>query len=239
MNAILPRSGFWAWAFWLLLLGFLLTQFWTARTIVILFETAYDSEACQAAWTPSSLVLIFLRNSLVGLTLPLLALPFFLMLRKKEREAGTQHPPLVPASVESSFARAVYRQRREKKPFALLHCRWKEKEGSGFRKRKKNILSDVLQMARAEIRLTDHLIPIDKNNFAILVEGGAEESRILSARIQKGLDRARGEKEVLKNMEFLWSVASYRPGDSLEELMARALRSLERGIFLEEDGSIP
>ncbi|TYT73278.1 hypothetical protein [Desulfobotulus mexicanus] len=238
MTSILSRSGPWAWAFWLLFLSFIMTQFWTAKAIFHIFETMHGSEAYHDSWNPSSLTMIFLRNSLLGLGLPLLALPFFTLLREKGKKSANLPYPLIPASIENNFAQAVYRQRREKKPFALLHCRWKEREVSGFRKRKKDILSDILQLAREEIRLTDHLIPLDNRNFAILVEGGAEESRILSSRIQKGLEKARENRQEFENIDFLWSVTSYRPGDSLEELMGRALRSLEKGIFLDENGDI-
>lgn len=237
MAAFFLRMGSWGWAFWILVLSFGASHFWTAAEVLHLLEGLRDAGSLGGEDLPSAgtLIWIFSRNGLVALSFSFLALCLFRMLGWEEREAeGSCLPP--EGSISHAFAQAVYRQRREGRSFAILYGRWQGRKEPGRiqeEKRKGALRSRILVLIREEIRLTDYLMPVDLHHAAILVEGGMEDAEILSRRIAARLLR----EEVDGDPELFWAVSVYRPGDSLEELLLRAQRGLEKKTpLLEEKG---
>jgi hypothetical protein len=214
MASFFSRMGPWGWGFWILTIFFCLAQYRSAQEVEALLASM-AALGPEVLADPGTLAWIFLRNTLLALGAALVSLVFCFAL----------------ARTEDFFEKAVYRQRREGRAFSFVLCRWQAEEKKAFfswARKKRDRLSTILLVSRQEIRLTDALIPMDGATLGILVEGDDGEAGILARRIEEHLKR----KGFCEDLQLLWSVAAYRPGDSLEELMARARRSLEKGVFL-------
>lgn len=230
MASFFSRMGPWGWGFWILTIFFCLAQYRSAQEVEALLASM-AALGPEVLADPGTLAWIFLRNTLLALGAALVSLVFCFALARNVSKDQALFSSVVQQRAEDFFEKAVYRQRREGRAFSFVLCRWQAEEKKAFfswARKKRDRLSTILLVSRQEIRLTDALIPMDGATLGILVEGDDGEAGILARRIEEHLKR----KGFCEDLQLLWSVAAYRPGDSLEELMARARRSLAKGVFL-------
>ncbi|MCW7752842.1 hypothetical protein OOT00_02465 [Desulfobotulus sp. H1] len=231
MASFFSRLGPWGWAFWILVCCFLFTQYSTAQFVLGFLDAFDGAEEQHVFWVSQSMPWFFLKNILLSLGLPAVSLLAFLVFGKMKSEEGAYLSLPRVCSMEKVFDQCVYRQRREKRPFSLLFCRWHMDERGlmGFYgRRKKVMLAELLQVTEKEVRLTDYLVPVSRESFVILVDGGAEEGQVLSSRIDRKIALVFAPEMEGSDFRLCWGLAPYRPGDSLYELMERASRSLEK-----------